>query len=161
MCLKNLHLVVAWIPELEKELNNLTCHDDFRLWLTTEKHPAFSTMLLRSSLKITFEAPPGLRANMLRTYQGWSSEFVEKGPAIRAQLFFVLSWFHAIMQERRRYIPQGWVKFYEFSPGDLRIGTDILESAVERMMQQRAERSLARLAFWGVQVCQGGAGAAG
>jgi dynein heavy chain 2, cytosolic len=39
------------------------------------------------------------------------------------------------MQERRTYIPQGWVKFYEFSPGDLRIGTDILESAVARMVK--------------------------
>jgi len=138
VCLKNLHLVVAWIPELEKELNNLTMHDDFRLWLTTEKHVSFSSMLLRSSLKITFEAPPGLRANLMRTYEGWSSEFVERGSTIRAQLFFVLSWFHAIMQERRTYIPQGWVKFYEFSPSDLRIGTDILESAVARMVSSNS-----------------------
>lgn len=71
---------------------------------------------------------------MMRTYQGWSNDFVERGSAIRAQLFFVLSWFHAIMQERRTYIPQGWVKFYEFSPSDIRIGTDILESAVARMV---------------------------
>ena len=64
VCLKNLHLVVAWIPELEKELNNLTMHDDFRLWLTTEKHVSFSSMLLRSSLKITFEANPNSNPNL-------------------------------------------------------------------------------------------------
>jgi dynein heavy chain 2 len=32
----------------------------------------------------------------------------------------VLAWFHAIIQERRMYIPQGWTKFYEFTSADLR-----------------------------------------
>lgn len=39
---------------------------------------------------------------------------------------FILSWFHAIIQERRTYIPQGWVKYYEFSYGDLKAGEQIL-----------------------------------
>jgi dynein heavy chain 2 len=34
----------------------------------------------------------------------------------------VLSWFHALIQERRKYIPQGWSKYYEFSFGDLKAG---------------------------------------
>ena len=41
-------------------------------------------------------------------------------------MLFVLGWFHAIVQERRNYIPQGWTKFYEFSYGDLRTGADLL-----------------------------------
>ena len=32
------------------------------------------------------------------------------------------------MQERRTYIPQGWTKFYEFSYGDLRAGTFVMEA---------------------------------
>jgi dynein heavy chain 2 len=39
---------------------------------------------------------------------------------------FGLAWFHAIMQERRTYIPQGWVKFYEFSQADLKSASDII-----------------------------------
>ena len=30
-------------------------HEDFRLWLTAEVHPKFPTILLQSSLKITYE----------------------------------------------------------------------------------------------------------
>ena len=38
---------------------------------------------------------------------------------LRSQVLFLCAHFHAIMQERRTYIPQGWTKFYEFSSGDL------------------------------------------
>lgn len=30
-------------------------HQNFRLWLTTEAHSKFSTVLLQSSLKVTYE----------------------------------------------------------------------------------------------------------
>uniref|UniRef100_A0A8C8DIA2 Dynein cytoplasmic 2 heavy chain 1 n=1 Tax=Oryzias sinensis TaxID=183150 RepID=A0A8C8DIA2_9TELE len=55
LCLKNLHLVTAWLPHLEKELNILRPHANFRLWLTAEVHPKFPPILLQSSLKITYE----------------------------------------------------------------------------------------------------------
>ena len=42
------------------------------------------------------------------------------------QVLFILAWFHAILQERRNYIPQGWVKFHEFSTADLRCAADII-----------------------------------
>ncbi|KAG2456324.1 DYHC2 protein, partial [Polypterus senegalus] len=55
LCLKNLHLVTAWLPVLEKELNILKPKSNFRLWLTAEVHPKFTPILLQSSLKITYE----------------------------------------------------------------------------------------------------------
>uniref|UniRef100_A0A665UBA6 Dynein cytoplasmic 2 heavy chain 1 n=1 Tax=Echeneis naucrates TaxID=173247 RepID=A0A665UBA6_ECHNA len=55
LCLKNLHLVIAWLPILEKELNVLRPKMGFRLWLTAEVHPRFPPILLQSSLKITYE----------------------------------------------------------------------------------------------------------
>ena len=130
LCLKNLHLVVHWVPQLEKELAGVTPHPAFRLWLTTEPHANFPAILLQQSLKITFEAPPGLQKNLQRTYESlMHREYIEKGPPARAQLLFVLSWFHAVLQERRTYIPQGWTKFYEFSPADLRSAADICDFA--------------------------------
>ena len=61
-----------------------------------------------------------------------SPEQQQKNPTM-TQLLFVLSWFHALIQERRKYIPQGWSKYYEFSFGDLKAGeltlTDVLAEA--------------------------------
>jgi hypothetical protein len=52
LVLKNVHLVVAWLPVLEKELNALRPHERFRLWLTTESHSKFPPILLQQSLKV-------------------------------------------------------------------------------------------------------------
>ncbi|NXA12552.1 DYHC2 protein, partial [Sapayoa aenigma] len=132
LCLKNLHLVTSWLPVLEKELNTLHPQPNFRLWLTTEVHPKFTPILLQSSLKITYEAPPGLKKNLLRTYESWTPEQINrKGNLSRAHSLFCLAWFHAVCQERRNYIPQGWTKFYEFSLSDLRAGFDIIDTLFE------------------------------
>ncbi len=105
-------------------------NEKFRLWATTEMHPNFPTILLQSSLKITYEvkinfllfvfflfkiilkfenlkSPPGIKKNIQRAYENWSNEFIAKnGLVYRSQALFVLAWFHAIIQERRNYIPQ-------------------------------------------------------
>jgi dynein heavy chain 2 len=55
LLLKNLHLVVAWLPLLEKEVHSLPAdarHPGFRLFLTTEAHPRFPPTLLEGALKV-------------------------------------------------------------------------------------------------------------
>jgi hypothetical protein len=42
---------------------------------------------------------------------------------------FALAWFHAVVQERRIFIPQGWCKFYEFSDSDLKAGLQVSNSS--------------------------------
>lgn len=68
VCLKNLHLVTSWLPSLEKEIKQLKADKKFRLWLTSEPHGKFPSILLQSSLKITYETPPGVKNNLSRTF---------------------------------------------------------------------------------------------
>ena len=67
----------------------------------------------------------------MRTDEGWNTELIAKGTPMRAQSLFVLAWFHAIIQERRLYIPQGWTKFYEFTSADLRTAMLIITRLCE------------------------------
>ena len=127
VCLKNLHLVVAWLPTLEKELSSLEPSKDFRLWLTSEQHDEFPSILLQQSLKATYESPPGIKKNLQRTFESWDPEIFEGRNNTKNRLLFLLSCFHAVMQERRNFIPQGWTKFYEFSYGDMKAGVFVME----------------------------------
>jgi dynein heavy chain 2 len=119
LILKNLHLVTGWLSILCQNLQNLQPHDNFRLWLITEPNPSFNFVLAQNCLKVVYEAPQGLRNNLQRTYATWGSKYIEKLHPTAGRIFFILSCIHAIVQERRTYIPQGWSKWYEFSDTDL------------------------------------------
>jgi len=75
LCLKNLHLVTSWLPALEKELKLLKKHKNFKLWLTTEAHPKFPSILLESCFKISYESPPGIKKILARTFSNLQGNF--------------------------------------------------------------------------------------
>ena len=53
------------------------------------------------------QSPPGLKKNLMRTYESWTAEQISKKDSIhRAHALFSFAWFHAACQERRNYIPQ-------------------------------------------------------
>jgi dynein heavy chain len=43
-------------------------HEDFRLWITCEKNDAFPLGLLQRAIKVTNEAPKGLKAGLNKTF---------------------------------------------------------------------------------------------
>ncbi len=91
-------------------------------------------------MKVTYESPPGIKKNLQRAYENWSPEFIGKGGQVyRAQALFVCAWFHAVVQERRNYIPQGWTKFYEFSNADLRVAADIIDRLSDYAVRDRTD----------------------
>ena len=128
LVLKNIHLAISWLSTLEKEIKSLKNSDNkFKLFLTSETHNKFSPILLQSCMKYTYETPPGVKKNMERIYQGWNSDFL---PSVKSEMIhqslFALAFIHAILQERRTYIPQGWSKFYEFSYSDLKVSQETM-----------------------------------
>lgn len=95
--LENVHLAPGWLMQLEKKLHSMQPHASFRLFLTMEINPkvnhithnpvvpeflfsfalqSLSTVfshqvpvnLLRAGRIFVFEPPPGVKANMLRTF---------------------------------------------------------------------------------------------
>ncbi|XP_060529688.1 dynein heavy chain, cytoplasmic isoform X3 [Cylas formicarius] len=129
--LKNVHLAPQWLVQLEKKLHSLQPHSSFRLFLTMEINPKLPVNLLRAGRIFVFEPPPGIRANLLRTFSTVPASRMMKAPNERARLYFLLAWFHAIVQERLRYAPLGWAKHYEFSESDLRVACDTLDTWIE------------------------------
>lgn len=67
-------------------------------------------------------------------------------PNERARLYFLLAWFHAIIQERLRYCPLGWAKYYEFNESDLRSACDTLDTWIEATAMVRMASMICKLA---------------
>lgn len=55
ICLKNLHLVTTWSSSLSQKLQSIHPHETFRLWLVTEPHPLFNSVLIQSCIKFAYE----------------------------------------------------------------------------------------------------------
>ncbi len=129
--LKNVHLAPSWLVTLEKKLHSLQVHPGFRLFLTCEITPKLPVNLLRAGRIFTFEPPPGVKANLVRTFATIPAARMMRAPNERARLYFLLAWFHAIVQERLRYSPLGWSKLYEFNESDLRVACDMLDTWID------------------------------
>ena len=123
--LQNCHLAASWMSELERIVEEFgdNTHREFRLWLTSMPTGSFPIPVLQNSVKMTIEPPQGLRANLLRSLAGISENEVKecKKPNEFRKLVFGFCFFHAIIQDRRKFGPIGWNIAYEFTNEDLNV----------------------------------------
>uniref|UniRef100_G3SMY8 Dynein axonemal heavy chain 10 n=1 Tax=Loxodonta africana TaxID=9785 RepID=G3SMY8_LOXAF len=142
LMLQNCHLLVKWLKDLEKSLERITKpHPDFRLWLTTDPTKGFPIGILQKSLKVVTEPPNGLKLNMRATYFKISHEMLEQcpHPAFKA-LVYVLAFFHAVVQERRKFGKIGWNVYYDFNESDFQVCMEILNTYLTKAFQQNDPR---------------------
>ena len=117
--IKNVHLAPSWLKSLEKRLNGLKPHADFRLFLSMELSLKIPVNLLRASRILMYEQPAGVRANMKDSLSTLSRRITDQ-PVEKARLYLLLSFLHAVIQERLRYAPTlGWKGFWEFNDSDV------------------------------------------
>ena len=133
--LKNVHLAPSWLIQFEKKFHNLTLHPNFRLFMTSEIHPKLPANLLRLSQVFVFEPPPGIKANLQHTFSAITASRMDKAPVERSRIYFLLAWFHAVIQERLRYSPLGWTKQFEFNDADQRVAFDTLDYWIDTAAQ--------------------------
>ncbi|KAH7827931.1 dynein haevy chain 8, inner dynein arm 4 [Monocercomonoides exilis] len=127
--LQNCDLYASWMPELERIVENWkpeSVHREFRLWLTSQPSEKFPVSILQSGIKMTNEPPKGLQANLLRTYESFDPSVIapvsdNHDPSVLRMLLFSLSFFHAVIQERRKFGALGWNIRYEFTVDDLNV----------------------------------------
>ncbi|XP_060647178.1 dynein beta chain, ciliary [Drosophila nasuta] len=142
--LQNIHLVVNWLPTLEKLIERIVLQSEtqgdsnFRLFISAEPAPdpqyhVIPQGILESSLKVVNEPPAGMAANLHKAWDNFSQETLETctQEAEFKSILFALCYFHAVAGERRKFGPQGWNKVYPFNVGDLTISANVLHNYLE------------------------------
>lgn len=138
--LQNIHLVVKWLPSLEKKIEAISedAHENYRLFVSAEpaSSPEYHILpqgILDSAIKITNEPPSGMQANLHKALDNFTEETLEMCTKVTEfkAILFSLCYFHATMIERRKFGPQGWNKSYPFNFGDLTISANVLYNYLE------------------------------
>ena len=133
--LQNTHLGLNYLTEVETYLTKAEeLHEDFRLWITAEPHPEIPIGLLQMSIKLTNEAPVGMRAGLRNSYAWVNQDMLDAvGRYEWRQMLFVMCYLHSIVQERRKFGPIGWNVPYEFNQSDLSACVQFLQNHLTEM----------------------------
>lgn len=134
--LQNCHLLVSWLKKLEAIIENITKPDkNFRLWLTTAPSDRFPLGILQKSLKVVTEPPDGLGQNIKSSYTKLTDDDLNEVPTNEFKsLIFVLSFTHAVLQERKKFGKIGWNVTYDFNESDFKISFKLISLYLNKAM---------------------------
>ena len=134
--LQNVHLMPKWLSVLDNLIEDMNPEETskyFQLFLSAEPSRDIPIQLLQRCLKVTNEPPQGLQANMIRAFGIFKDEVLEQSqkPAEFKSMVFALSFFHAVIVERRKFGAQGWNRIYPFNLGDLSVCGQVLRNYLD------------------------------
>ena len=122
-------MLTSWLKKLEAIFDGLNKPDKaFRLWLTTSPTDKFPLGILQKSLKVVTEPPDGLAQNIKNTYSKLTEEIIEACPMWQFKpMLYVLSFFHAVIQERKKFGKIGWNVASDFNMSDYQISYELID----------------------------------
>lgn len=93
----------------------------------------FPVSVLQTGIKLTTEPPKGLKSNMYKSYSEMPPDYFEgcEKPNVWKKLLFSLSFFHGVVQERRKFGPLGWNIRYEFNDSDFETSYTLLRNFLD------------------------------
>lgn len=90
-----------------------------------------------SASQVVTEPPNGLKLNLRNTYYKTPANVIEQcAHQAYPSLLFVLAFFHAVVQERRKYGKIGWNISYDFNESDFRVCAQILDTYLSKALTQ-------------------------
>jgi len=165
LILNNVHLMPKWLDVLEKMLDDFALdrferlrnleeeeleeendpvireefdkRDRFRLFLTSEPSESIPSSILNRAIKLIFEAPRGLKANLKRAFCSFSVDTINDMEKRTRAVLFGLCHFHSLMTERKKFGTIGFNMSYPFSLGDLRDSAVCLTNYMEESSETK------------------------
>jgi dynein heavy chain 1 len=151
LLLKNMHLAKEFSMTLESKLPHMNFQKGFRLLMTMEIKPEHPSALVQSCAAVMVENPPGIKSKLLK-HLALCASVERQGPIEQNKLLFLLSWLHAVIVERVRYVPVGWSKAYEFGDLEFELALEMTLEWINKVAQQKSHLD-PMLMPWHAMVC--------
>lgn len=117
--LQNVQLSGSWLNDVEQLIDKQKAHSAFSLFmtclLTAENIPS---ALLSKSKVLTYEETPTFKTVLLDSLKYLWTRKVSLLPVAKTVLFLV-SWYHAVIQENLKFVPNAFSQKYHISEVDL------------------------------------------
>jgi dynein heavy chain 1 len=118
LLIQNIQTAEIWLEYLEKKLQNMVMNPTFKLFLTCDAQSHIPRTLLRNSDLVMFENPPGVKTLLTGYMKVIDSKKTSSQPVEKLHVFFLVAWYHAILQELSRFVPLSLSKNYDFNDAD-------------------------------------------
>lgn len=155
LVLQNVQTSSEWLELLEKKLDGFSLHANFRLFLTCDVTSDIPTTLLRASDVLVFENAPGLKPLMVEYEKTFGARWEISKPVEKRHVYFLLSWFHSLLQERVRYVPIGFTKNYDFNDSDFESALFAIDRWFEQISNGRDNISPENVQWFAIQTLIG------
>ena len=134
--LNNVHLMPKWLTKLQNMLENFATsehgsHERFRLFLSSDPATSIPIGILDCAIKLTNEAPSGMKANLKRAFRSFTPTDFEELDTRTRGILFGLCYFHAVMMERKTFGTKGFNMQYPFSSQDLQASAIVMRNYME------------------------------
>lgn len=138
--LQNCHLAPSFLSTIEKTMADPVEGEKYRLWLTSLPSNKFPVSILQNGVKVTTEPPRGIKASMNKAFTSYDNKYLEDLKDTRnlgawKKLVFALSFFHAVILERRKFGSLGWNIPYQFSDKDMSISMSQIQTFLENYQE--------------------------
>lgn len=136
----NIHLSEQFMRDLELTVESLRQkpkNPEFGLFLSSAPVPTVPLDLLQNCLLCTLEPVRGLKQNMFRVMNTLVPHDLRNDDTVLdvskyKKLVYALSFFHAVLNERKRFGQLGWNCRYDFSDADFIFNEKIIKEVVDK-----------------------------
>lgn len=140
--IQNIQLAHRWLPHLEKKVENINSKNGFKLFLTCNLNSEqIPSGLIASSQVLTYEAQPSMKIVLQETFDSVRNKRFE-GIAAYKHVSFLLSWYHAMIQERLKYVPAAFCKKHDLTDADATAAGFAIDKAFERLNKEIVDPEL-------------------
>jgi len=95
--------------------------------------------MLQNCNKIVFEPVQGIKLNSSKILNSTPTEYMAACPELMGpfrSLYFLLTFYHAVVNERKKYQSLGWSHPYEFTHFDNQLACHTMLSAMNRVKDE-------------------------